>query len=51
MKLAWVNMKKHLSEFFKNSNYTTWEWGIFHKDIALQMPLGPHPLFGKIYNR
>lgn len=51
MNYAWRAMENRLTKFFNEKNHTSWKWGIIHKDINIQMPLGHHPLLGKIYNR
>ena len=51
MKEAWSRMLTHLEVFFKTKDVKMWQWGLFHRDIAKQVPLGNHPMFAKLYNR
>jgi hypothetical protein len=51
MKEAWSRMLARLEEFFKTKDVQQWHWGLFHRDIAKQVPLGNHHIFGKLYNR
>lgn len=44
-------MESRLSEHFKTEDEEEWKWGLFHADKMVHMPLGMHPLMGKMYNR
>ena len=47
---AWGKMKQTLSEFFKTSNSSGWEWGQFHKDVMHHLPFSNSSL-GFLYDR
>jgi hypothetical protein len=44
-------MKKEKTENFQTSDHTKWLWGNLHRDVMVHLPLGMHPLLGKIFNK
>lgn len=51
VEIAWLAMEKELKERFQTEDQKKWVWGELHRDVSMQLPLGAHPLLGKLYNR
>lgn len=50
LKAAWDKMKQTLTEFFKTSDTSAWQWGTFHQDAMHHLPFSNSSL-GFLYDR